>query len=52
MHLSTNPTTSNPWYNDDCKEAITQRKHAQSQFKRSPQFHNLNDIKVFRAKAH
>ena len=23
---STNPTKSNPWYNDDCKEAIKQRK--------------------------
>ena len=25
---STNPTKSNPWYNDDCKEAIEQRKQA------------------------
>ena len=23
---STNPTKSNPWYNDDCKKAIKQRK--------------------------
>ena len=23
---STNPTKSNPWYNDECKEAIKQRK--------------------------
>ena len=27
---STNPTKSNPWYNDDCKEAIKQRKQALS----------------------
>ena len=25
---STNPTKSTPWYNDDCKEAIKQRKQA------------------------
>ena len=31
--ISTNPTKSNPWYNDDCKEAIKQRKQALSKFK-------------------
>ena len=35
---STNPTKSNPWYNDDCKEAIKQRKQALSKFKRSPKY--------------
>ena len=49
---STNPTKSNPWYDDDCKEAIKQRKQALSKFKRSPNTNNFNDIKVFRAKAH
>ena len=48
---STNPTKCNPWYNDDCKEAIKQRKQALSKFKRSPNTNNFNDIKVFRAKA-
>ena len=48
---STNPTKSNPWYNDDCKEAIKQRKQALSKFKRSPNTNNFNDIKVFRANA-
>ena len=48
---STNPTKSNPWYNDDCKEAIKQRKQALSKFKRSPNTNNFNDIKVFKAKA-
>ena len=48
---STNPTKSNPWYNDDCKEAIKQRKQALSKFKRSPNTNNFNDIKVVRAKA-
>ena len=48
---STNPTKSNPWYNDDCKEAIKQRKQALSIFKISPNTNNCNDIKVFRAKA-
>ena len=48
---STNPTKSNPCYNDDCKEAIKQRKRALSKFKRSPNTNNFNDIKIFRAKA-
>ena len=48
---STNPTKSNPWYNEVFKEAINQRKQAQSKFKRSPNTNNFNDIKVFRAKA-
>ena len=29
---STNPKKSNPWYNDDCKEAIGQRKQSLSEF--------------------
>ena len=48
---STNPTKNNPWYNDDCKEAIKQRKSILSKFKRSPNTNNFNDIKVFKAKA-
>ena len=48
---STNPTKSNPWFNEDLKEAIKQRKQALSKFKRSPNTNNFNDIKVFRAKA-
>ena len=48
---SINPTKSNSWYNDGCKEAIKQRKQALSKFKRSPNTNNFNDIKVFRAKA-
>ena len=48
---STNPTKSNPWYKDDCKEAIKQRKQALSKFKRSPNTKKFNDIKVLRAKA-
>ena len=43
---STNPTKSIPWYKDDCKEAIKQRKQALSKFKRSPNTNNFNDIKV------
>ena len=49
--FSTNPTKSNPWYNDDCKEAIKQRKEALTKFKKSPNTNNFNDIKVFKAKA-
>ena len=50
-HTSTNQTKSNPWYNDDCKEAIKQHKQALSKFKISPNTNNFNNIKVFRAKA-
>ena len=49
--ISTNPKKSNPWYNDDCKEAITQRKQALSKFCKFPTKDNLNSVKIFRAKA-
>ena len=49
---STNPKKSNPWYNDDCKEAIKQRKETLSKFCKFPTKDNLNPYKVFRAKAH
>ena len=48
---SINPKKSNPWYNDDCKEAIRQRKHALSKFCKYPTKENLKDVKVNRAKA-
>ena len=48
---STNPTKSNPWYNDDCKEAIKQRKKALNKFKKYPTKDNLNNVRVFRARA-
>ena len=48
---STNPKKSNPWYNDDCKKAIRQRKHALSKFCKYPTKENLNNVKNQRAKA-
>ena len=48
---STNPKKSNPWYNDDCKEAIKQRKDTLSRFCKFPTKDNLNTYRVFRAKA-
>ena len=45
------PKKSKPWFNDDCKEAIKQRKQALSKFCKNPSKEKLNDIKVFRAKA-
>ena len=48
---STNPTKSNPWYNDECKEAIKTRIKALNKFKKYPTKDNLNEVKVFRAKA-
>ena len=47
----TNSTESNPWYNDDGKEAIKQHKQALYKFKKSPNTSNFNDIKAYRAKA-
>ena len=48
---STNPKKSSPWYNDDCKEAIKQRKDTLSRFCKFPTKDNLNTYRVFRAKA-
>ena len=48
---STNPKKSNPWYNDDCKEAIKERKQALSKFCKFPTSDNLNHYRIFRAKA-
>ena len=48
---STNPKKSRPWYNDECKDAIKQRKQALSKFCRYPTKENLNKFKNFRAKA-
>ena len=48
---STNPKKSNPWYDDDCKEAIKQRKETLSRFCKYPTKDNLNTYRVFRAKA-
>ena len=41
----------NPWYNDDCKNAIRQRKHALAKFCKFPTKENLNKVKIQRAKA-
>ena len=46
---SINPKKSNPWYNDDCKEAIKQRKYTLSRFCKFPTKDNLNTYRVFRA---
>ena len=48
---STNPKKSKPWYNDECKDAIKQRKQALSKFCKYPTKENLNKVKNFRAKA-
>ena len=48
---STNPKKSNPWYNDDCKESIKQRKDTLSKFCKFPTHVNLNIYRNSRAKA-
>ena len=41
---TTNPKKSKPWYNDECKDAIKQRKQALSKFRRYPTKENLNNV--------
>ena len=48
---STNPKKSKPWYNDECKDTLKQRKQALSKFCRYPTKENLNKVKNFRANA-
>ena len=51
LKTSTNPKKRNPWYNDDCKESIKQRKESLSKFCMYPTTDNLNTYKVFKVKA-
>ena len=48
---STNPKKSTPWYNNDCKNAVRQRKQALSKFCKYPTGANLKNVKIQRAKA-
>ena len=48
---STIQKKSKPWYNDECKDAIKQRKQALSKFCSYPTKENLNNVKNFRSKA-
>ena len=48
---STNQKKSNPWYNDDCKEAIKQRKETLSRFCKFPTKDDVNTYSLLRAKA-
>ena len=48
---STSPKKSNPWYNNDCKNAVRQRKQALSKFCKYPTGANLKNVKIQRAKA-
>jgi len=40
-----------PWFSDECKAAIAERKHALKQFKCNPTLLNLSNLRVLRAKA-
>ena len=49
---STNPKHPNkPWFNDDCKKAIAERKSVLRQFNLRPTHENLVKFKIERAKA-
>ena len=43
--------TKKPWFTDDCETAIKLRKGAQRQFNNRPTHDNLNNYRIFRAKA-
>ena len=40
-----------PWFTEDCRTAIKQRKGALRQFNNRPTHDNLNNYRIFRAKA-
>ena len=40
-----------PWFNDDCKTSIQKRRQALRQFNTRPMHRNLENFRVFRAKA-
>ena len=48
---STNLKHNRPWYDDDCKKAIRERKAALRRFNVFPTTDNHNHFKIFRAKA-
>ena len=49
---STNPKhPGKPGFNDDCKDAITNRKTAERRFEKNPTSENLANFRIFRAKA-
>ena len=49
---STNPKQPNkPWFNDDCKKAMAERKSVLRQFNLRPTQDNLSKFKIARAKA-
>ena len=45
------PKKEKPWYTEECKEAIKQRRKALKNFKRQPTQHNLELYRIKRAKA-
>jgi hypothetical protein len=40
-----------PWFNDDCKDAISNRKRAERQFGKHPTSDNLGNFRIVREKA-
>jgi hypothetical protein len=49
---STNPKyPEKSWFNDECKDAIKNRKKAERRFEKHPTSDNLDNFRIFRAKA-
>ena len=44
-----NPNPKKPWFSDECKEAILERKRSFRVFKRSPTNANLQEYRLKRA---
>ena len=52
LRPSTNPKRPNkPWFDDDCKKAIAERKSILRQFNLRPSQDNLSEFKIAHAKA-
>ena len=48
---STNSKRNRPWFNDECKNSIRERRAAIRKFEIRPTSENLQYVKIFRAKA-
>ena len=48
---SINPKPKKPWFDDECKQSIKERKKAEKAFRRSPCHSKLSSFRIHRAKA-
>ena len=48
---SIKPKPKKPWFDDECKQSIKERKKAEKAFRRSPCHSKLSSFRIYRAKA-